>query len=61
MDIRLVELEQRACHLDKVSTSTKSSIAQINDRNRNIEETEMAIILVLKRTHNPKMYEKERH
>ncbi|XP_045481132.1 RNA polymerase-associated protein Rtf1-like [Harmonia axyridis] len=46
LDISLVELQLRACHLDEVMTSTIFSIAHINDRNRrrNIEEAEKAIM-----------------
>ncbi|XP_045464937.1 RNA polymerase-associated protein Rtf1 [Harmonia axyridis] len=47
---KLAELEERASHLDKVRTSTISSISYINDRNRkrNIEEAEKAIMAELK-------------
>lgn len=45
LGMRLFELEQRASELDMVRTSTITSIAYINDRNRrrNIEEAEKAI------------------
>lgn len=43
---KLQELEERASHLDKMRTSTISSISYINDRNRkkNVEEAEKAIL-----------------
>lgn len=43
------ELEDRANHLDKMRTSTISSISYINDRNRkrNVEEAEKAILVNL--------------
>ncbi|XP_050540392.1 RNA polymerase-associated protein Rtf1 [Daktulosphaira vitifoliae] len=46
----LSELEERANHLDKMRTSTISSISYINDRNRkrNVEEAEKAILEELK-------------
>ncbi|XP_045483259.1 RNA polymerase-associated protein Rtf1-like [Harmonia axyridis] len=45
LEMRLFELEQRASELDMVRTSTITSIAYINDRNRrrNTEEAEKAI------------------
>ncbi|XP_050443205.1 RNA polymerase-associated protein Rtf1 [Adelges cooleyi] len=47
---QLSELEERANHLDKMRTSTISSISYINDRNRkkNVEEAEKAILEELK-------------
>jgi RNA polymerase-associated protein RTF1 len=44
---QLVELEERANELDKLRTSTISSISYINDRNRkrNVEEAEKAILV----------------
>jgi hypothetical protein len=44
---QLSELEERANHLDKMRTSTISSISYINDRNRkrNVEEAEKAILV----------------
>lgn len=46
---QLTELEERANHLDKMRTSTISSISYINDRNRkkNVEEAEKAILVNL--------------
>lgn len=43
---RLSQLEERASELDKMRTSTISSISYINDRNRkrNVEEAEKAIM-----------------
>lgn len=43
---KLLELEERAEELDKMRTSTISSISYINDRNRkkNVEEAEKAIL-----------------
>lgn len=43
---KLAQLEERASELDKVRTSTISSISYINDRNRkrNVEEAEKAIM-----------------
>lgn len=43
---KLHELEERASELDKLRTSTISSISYINDRNRkrNVEEAERAIM-----------------
>lgn len=43
---QLMELEERASELDKMRTSTISSISYINDRNRkrNVEEAEKAIM-----------------
>lgn len=43
----LQELEERATELDKMRTSTISSISYINDRNRkkNVEEAEKAIMV----------------
>lgn len=43
---KLAELEERATELDKMRTSTISSISYINDRNRkrNVEEAEKAIM-----------------
>lgn len=43
---RLAELEERATELDRMRTSTISSISYINDRNRkrNVEEAERAIL-----------------
>lgn len=43
---KLSELEERASELDKLRTSTISSISYINDRNRkkNVEEAEKAIM-----------------
>lgn len=43
---QLAELEERASELDKMRTSTISSISYINDRNRkrNVEEAEKAIM-----------------
>ncbi|XP_034235449.1 RNA polymerase-associated protein RTF1 homolog [Thrips palmi] len=47
---KLLELEERANELDKMRTSTISSISYINDRNRkrNVEEAEKAILAELK-------------
>ncbi|KAK9881422.1 hypothetical protein WA026_016310 [Henosepilachna vigintioctopunctata] len=47
---KLAELEERATHLDKMRTSTISSISYINNRNRkkNIEEAEKAIMAEVK-------------
>uniref|UniRef100_A0A2S2NGJ5 RNA polymerase-associated protein Rtf1 n=1 Tax=Schizaphis graminum TaxID=13262 RepID=A0A2S2NGJ5_SCHGA len=47
---QLSDLEERANHLDKMRTSTISSISYINDRNRkrNVEEAEKAILEELK-------------
>lgn len=44
---QLSELEERANHLDKMRTSTISSISYINDRNRkrNVEQAEKAILV----------------
>lgn len=44
---RLLEIEERANELDKLRTSTISSISYINDRNRkkNVEEAEKAIMV----------------
>jgi len=44
---QLSDLEERANHLDKMRTSTISSISYINDRNRkrNVEEAEKAILV----------------
>jgi len=44
---QLSNLEERANHLDKMRTSTISSISYINDRNRkrNVEEAEKAILV----------------
>lgn len=44
---KLHELEERANELDKMRTSTISSISYINDRNRkkNVEEAEKAIMV----------------
>ncbi|XP_030766136.1 RNA polymerase-associated protein Rtf1 [Sitophilus oryzae] len=46
MSDKLSQLEERASELDKMRTSTISSISYINDRNRkrNVEEAEKAII-----------------
>lgn len=46
LNIELGELEERASELDKMRTSTISSISYINDRNRkkNVEEAEKAIM-----------------
>lgn len=43
---KLAQLEERASELDKMRTSTISSISYINDRNRkrNVEEAEKAIM-----------------
>lgn len=43
---KISELEERASELDKMRTSTISSISYINDRNRkrNVEEAEKAIM-----------------
>lgn len=43
---KIAELEERAMELDKMRTSTISSISYINDRNRkrNVEEAEKAIM-----------------
>lgn len=45
---QLHDLEERAVELDKMRTSTISSISYINDRNRkrNVEEAEKAIMVV---------------
>lgn len=47
---KLSDLEERASELDKMRTSTISSISYINDRNRkrNVEEAEKAIMAELK-------------
>lgn len=47
LEQQLSELEDRANHLDKMRTSTISSISYINDRNRkkNVEEAEKAILV----------------
>ena len=44
---KLHDLEERASELDKLRTSTISSISYINDRNRkkNVEEAEKAIMV----------------
>lgn len=44
---QLSELEEKASHLDKIRTSTISSISYINDRNRkrNVERAEKAILV----------------
>lgn len=46
MNKKLSDLEERASELDKMRTSTISSISYINDRNRkrNVEEAEKAIM-----------------
>lgn len=46
LEKKIAELEERASELDKMRTSTISSISYINDRNRkkNVEEAERAII-----------------
>lgn len=46
---RIEELEEKAEGLDKMRTSTISSISYINDRNRkrNVEEAEKAIMVSL--------------
>jgi RNA polymerase-associated protein RTF1 len=47
---KLSDLEERASELDKLRTSTISSISYINDRNRkrNVEEAEKAIMAEIK-------------
>lgn len=47
---KIAELEERAEELDKMRTSTISSISYINDRNRkkNVEQAEKAIMEELK-------------
>lgn len=54
---KLLELEERANELDKLRTSTISSISYINDRNRkkNVEEAEKAILAELKATKGMKV------
>lgn len=49
---QLNQLEERATKLDRIRTSTISSISYINDRNRkrNVEEAEKAILAELKAT-----------
>lgn len=49
LEQQLSELEDRANHLDKMRTSTISSISYINDRNRkkNVEEAEKAILVII--------------
>lgn len=46
LDKKIAELEERASELDKMRTSTISSISYINDRNRkrNVEQAERAIM-----------------
>ncbi|BES89706.1 unnamed protein product [Nesidiocoris tenuis] len=46
LEVKIQELEERANHLDKMRTSTISSISYINNRNRrkNVEEAEKAIM-----------------
>ncbi|KAL1124290.1 hypothetical protein AAG570_002058, partial [Ranatra chinensis] len=53
---QLTELEERANELDKLRTSTISSISYINDRNRkrNVEEAEKAILEELRATKGKK-------
>lgn len=47
---QISDLEEKASELDKMRTSTISSISYINDRNRkrNVEEAEKAIIAEVK-------------
>lgn len=47
---KISDLEERASELDKMRTSTISSISYINDRNRkrNVEEAEKAIMAEIK-------------
>ena len=47
---KISDLEERASELDKMRTSTISSISYINDRNRkkNVEEAEKAIMAEVK-------------
>ena len=47
LQVKINELEERAKELDKLRTSTISSISYINDRNRkkNVEEAEKAILV----------------
>lgn len=51
LNIEIGELEERASSLDKMRTSTISSISYINDRNRkrNVEEAEKAILVSFKK------------
>lgn len=53
----LNQLEERACKLDRLRTSTISSISYINDRNRkkNVEEAEKAILAELRATKGQKV------
>lgn len=55
---QLSELEERANHLDKMRTSTISSISYINNRNRkrNVEEAEKAILVNLQCVINNEIY-----
>uniref|UniRef100_A0A1B6CAB5 Uncharacterized protein n=2 Tax=Clastoptera arizonana TaxID=38151 RepID=A0A1B6CAB5_9HEMI len=54
---KLQELEERANELDKMRTSTISSISYINDRNRkkNVEEAEKAIMEEVRRNKGKKI------
>lgn len=54
---QLAELEERASELDKMRTSTISSISYINDRNRkrNVEEAEKAIMEEIRATKGKKV------
>lgn len=47
LEVKIQELEERASALDKMRTSTISSISYINNRNRrkNVEEAEKAIMV----------------
>lgn len=55
---KLAQLEERASELDKMRTSTISSISYINDRNRkrNVEEAEKAIMAEVRANKGKKVY-----
>lgn len=58
---QLQELEERASELDKMRTSTISSISYINDRNRkrNVEEAEKAIMEEIRANKGKKVRSKQ--
>lgn len=55
---KLAQLEERASELDKMRTSTISSISYINDRNRkrNVEEAEKAIMAEVRANKGKKVF-----
>ena len=55
---KIADLEERASELDKMRTSTISSISYINDRNRkkNVEEAEKAILEEVRANKGRKVY-----